>query len=102
VSYWVTVYRFTWILIVVVCVVGLVCLFLPRYAEYRSLQQRRDDLAEGVRKDVERRKQLLLQQEKFRTDPEYVEQIARDDGMVGPDQSVIKLVTNDLAVATNR
>ena len=101
-SYWVSVYRFTWILIVAVCVVGLVCLFLPRYSEYRTLQQQRDKLAEDIRRNEERRKQLLLQQEKFRTDPDYVEKIARDDGRIAPDQSVIKVVTNGVLSSTNR
>ncbi len=88
---WVVIYRITWILVIVVCLVGLVCLFLPQYAEYRELQQRAPKIREEIRLQEARMRRYQLQQEKFNTDPDYVERIARGVGMARSNETILKL-----------
>ena len=89
---WVAVYRICWVALVVLAVVGLTCVFVPRFNSYQTLQN------EKVRKENENRltaKQidgLKQNQASFQTDAGFVEHSARQQGMVMTGETVYKPV----------
>ena len=88
---WVAVYRITWILIAVVCLVAAVCLFLPKYSKYRGLQRQKAEAVEQKRLEEIKIRRLQLQQARFASDPSFVERTARAEGMVKTNETVCKL-----------
>ena len=88
---WVAVYRITWILIAVVCLVAAVCLFLPKYSKYRDLQRQKAEAVEQRHLEEIKIRRLQLQQERFASDPSFVERTARSEGMVKSNETVCKL-----------
>jgi cell division protein FtsB len=99
-SHWEKIYKSTWILIVVVCVVGLVCLFLPQYAKHRELERKKAAESEAIRQDEKRLHKLRENGDRFSTDPAFVEEIARRDGMARTNEMIFRCV-DDPPVASN-
>ena len=96
-NYWVLIYRFAWILVVVLCVIGLVCIFLPKCQSYHELQNRRLALEQENARMEAGVRELERNQERMAADPEFVERIAREQGMAKPGETVFKVmsVTNE-------
>ena len=85
-----------------IAIVALICLFLPKVYHFQYLQERRDELR---RQNAE--KQAMIQdrqqkQEKFRSDPAFVERTAREMGMVKPNETIFKFTNGPTATETNR
>lgn len=94
-NFWLTIYKCAWILIVVVCIVGAVCLFFPRYACYRDLQQQKLELQTAKLDKETDLKNLQRQQEMFTTDKDFVEMTARKMGMVKTNETIFRVVDTD-------
>jgi cell division protein FtsB len=92
VSRWATVYKFTWILIVAVCMVGVLFLFLPRYAKYRANKRLKAEREHYIDVETAAAKQFREYQRRLRDDPAFAERIAREEGMVMTNESIIKAV----------
>jgi hypothetical protein len=90
VNFWVVIYKSTWILLIVVCLIGLICVFFPQYARYQGLLQDRKDVSREIQFREQRIKRLQLNREKMATDGNFVELVAREAGMVGTNQMLIK------------
>ena len=98
---WVLLYKFAWIVVVVACVIGVVCVFIPKAHSYRELQKRKVDLEENNARMEARARQLEMNQQRFRSDPDFVERIAREQGRAKPGETIFRFpVTN--AVVTNK
>ncbi|NQU41276.1 MAG: septum formation initiator family protein [Lentisphaerae bacterium] len=87
---WGTIYRSAWALLIVLFVIGLVGIFLPKCHRLRQLQQRKAELQADNRKTEELTRALLSKQERFSTDPAYIERVARETGMVRPDEIIFQ------------
>ena len=91
-SRWATVYKFTWILIVVVCMVGVLFLFIPRYVKYRENKRLIAQYKQDIRIETAAEKQYREYQQRFLNDPSFAEEIARKEGMVKTNESVIRSI----------
>jgi cell division protein FtsB len=102
-NFWVVLYRFAWIVVIVSCVIAIVCVFLPKAHNYRDLQKRKMALQESNMRMETRVHQLELNQQRFRNDPDFVERIAREQGMAKPGETIFRFpVTTPPLVTTNK
>ncbi len=70
--------------------IGLICIFLPRCHHLRQLQLRKAELQAENRETEAMTRALQDKQKRFSTDPAYVERVARETGMVKPDEVVFQ------------
>jgi cell division protein FtsB len=102
-NFWVVLYRFAWIVVVISCVIAVVCVFLPKAHSYQELQKRKIALEESNAKAEVRLRQLELNQRRFRSDPDFVERIAREQGRAKPGETIFRFpVTNAVSAVTNK
>ncbi len=87
---WATLYRSAWVVLFILFTIGLVCIFLPRCHRLRQLQQRKAALLAENRETDAMTRALQAKQKRFSTDPDYVERVARETGMVKPDEVVFQ------------
>ncbi len=100
---WVLLYKFAWIVVMVVCVIGVVCVFIPKAHSYRELQKRKIALEENNARMEARARQLETNQQRFRSDPDFIERIAREQGRAKPGETIFRFpATNTTAVVTNK
>lgn len=100
-NYWVTIYRLAWGFLVVLFVIVLICIFLPKCHIFREMQRKKIEDQEGIRKKEYQIKELRMKQERFSSDPAFVERTARKTGMVRSDETVFKF-TNEQSRGTSR
>ncbi len=91
-NYWALIRRCTWIVTAVLMVIGLVALFMPKCRNFQDLQARRLTLTEDNEKVRGQIRELEQNQQRFKTDPEFVERIAREQGRVKPGETLYKVV----------
>ena len=91
-SIWETIYKTAWILLCVIVVIAVIRLFYPKWREFRQFESERHELAEETRLQQEMIKALKIKQERFRNDPDFVEKIAHELGLVHDDEIVFKFV----------
>lgn len=89
-STWRLIYRFSWALLGVLVVIGLLCVFTPKCRSLSRLQATRNTLQEQNEAKEEEIKDLKIKQERFTTEPAFVERTAREAGMVTTDEVVYK------------
>ena len=99
-SLWVTIYRVTWILIIVILLIGLICVFVPQYAKYREMQLKELQLKREIAAQEAALKQYQVLQARFPSDPRFVERMAREAGMVRTNEAVCRLTTNAAQTGT--
>ena len=93
-NYWVLIYRFAWIVVVVLLVIGMICIFLPKCHSYQELLRKKADLdAENARLELSTR-QLEQNQQRMQNDPAFVERVAREQGMAKPGETIFRAVGN--------
>lgn len=93
---WLVIYRVSWVLLVVLCIVGLTCVYVPRINNMRALQEEKAAIEAANARERARIDELRDKQERFQTDPEYVEHVAREQGMVKKDEVLFKLAPGTL------
>jgi len=81
----------------VLIVIGLICLFLPKCQGIRELQRKKAGLQEETRDLDQATKDLRLKRERFKSDPAFVERVAREAGMVRMDEIVFTFTSNNEA-----
>jgi cell division protein FtsB len=93
-NYWVTIYKTAWIVAIVLVTVTTIWLFVPKIQQYRESYRKRAEYKEENRQLGAEVKQFRDKQERFTTDPSFVERTAREMGMVKPNEIKFKY-TND-------
>jgi len=88
-------YRIAFILVLVIFTIGVIILFVPKRNEYRKLQQTRDKLVQQNELKAQQIKDLKIKQERFTTEPSFVERTAREAGMVSKDEVVYRFKDAD-------
>jgi len=99
-NYWVLIYRCAWVALVALCVVGLVCIFLPECRTYEGLQDKRGRLAAETQALDLSIRDLQRKQSRMPADREFVERTARELGMAMPGETIYKVApraTNEQA-----
>ena len=95
---WVLIYRFAWMIVIASCVVAVICVFLPKTHNSQSLQKRKDLLEQGNAQMESRVRQFKQNQKRFRSDPAFVERVAREQGMAMPGETIFRFpATNSLS-----
>ena len=89
-NFWVLVYRLAWMVVVASGVVAIVCIFLPKTHNYQTLQNRKEALEQGNASMEARIRQFEQNQKRFRSDPEFVERSAREQGMAKPGETIFR------------
>lgn len=91
---WGIIYRFSWGLLAVLAVVGLFLVFTPKTRKLAYLQRVKAEIEGRNAEKADQIKELQSRQERFISDPEFVEHTAREAGLVMPDEIVYKF-TNE-------
>lgn len=94
-NHWVTIYRFAWIALGVLVLIGMGFMFVPLIQEDREYQRRENVLREEIRHDEERIRELRLKQERFQSDPAFVERIAHEIGLAKPNETIFRFVDEE-------
>lgn len=103
-DYWRIIYKFAWALLIVIVPVGVTCMFVPHCGSLRALNEKRALLADENRRTEEATRELRLRQERFMSDPLFVERVAREAGMAKSNEVVFRVAADDparLEVVTN-
>lgn len=88
---WLVTYRVSCLVLAAAAVAGMVEIFLPKIRENEAKQKRVAALAEENRQKEEASRELRKRQERFATDPDYVERVARETlGKVRPDEVIFR------------
>ncbi len=93
---WNVMTRFSLGLLAVLAVIGLILVFTPKARELARLQSIKARLEVRNAEKADQIKQLQIRQERFISDPEYVEHTAREAGLVMPDETVYKFTNEHL------
>ena len=94
-SHWTWIYRFLWIALGVLILAGMGFMFGPLIQQDRAYQSRESALRERIRADEERIRTLRMKQERFETDPAFVERIAHDLGLAKPDETIFRFIDEE-------
>jgi cell division protein FtsB len=85
--------KIAWSILGVVAIVMILSMFYPQYQEYVELQRRLQALETEFRFQEEHLQRLKRYQEQMRTDPAFVERVAREEvGFVKAGETVVKFV----------
>ena len=82
-------------LLVLLAMIGLFKLFSPKIRNIRELQRQKSALETENTNIEQQTKQLRLKREKFKTDPEFIERVARESGRVKPNEVIFKFTDED-------
>jgi cell division protein FtsB len=93
---WRAIYRFSWIALVVLIAISLVCAFLPKCHQLRELQRQKAQLEAENRQAAAQTQELQAKEGRFRSDAAFVERVAKENGMLKPDEIVFRF-TNEQA-----
>lgn len=90
-NFWVILYRFAWVVFIALVLCGLMSIFLPSLRENQERQRRASVREEEIRNKEESIQQLRRQQERFLTDPKFVEDVAREEfGKARPGETIFR------------
>ncbi len=91
---WNIIYRFSWGLLAILIVIGFILIFTPKARKLAYLQGKKANKEALIAEKAEQIKDLQIRQERFVSDPEYVEHTAREAGLVMAGEVVYKF-TNE-------
>lgn len=91
---WSIIYRFSWGLLAILIVIGFILIFTPKARKLAQLQRVKAEIEVRNAEKEEQIKALQIRQERFVSDPEFVEHTAREAGMVMEGEVVYKF-TNE-------
>ena len=103
-DYWRIIYKFAWAMLIIIVPVGIACMFVPHCGNLRTLNEKRATLAEENRRLQEMTRELRVRQERFLSDPLFVERVAREAGMAKSNEVIFRVAPDDptrLEVVTN-
>ena len=89
---WGGICRYGWMAIFVLVVVHAVLFLIPKYEEIQEKHRIRLTMQEENRKTEADITELRIKQDRFATDPSFVERVARENEYVKPDETVFKFV----------
>jgi cell division protein FtsB len=95
---WELVYKVAWVFMAILCVVWVACMFIPKIKQIGDRQAKKADLQEQVGRMESNFKDLRDKQERFTTDPAFVEKTARENGMVKTNEMLFKFTNRQINV----
>ncbi|MDD5523332.1 MAG: septum formation initiator family protein [Kiritimatiellae bacterium] len=97
-NYWVTIYRMAFGTVIVLLTIAVICAFVPKVQRYNESYKKRAEHQEENSRLAEELKKLRDKQERFNSDPSFVERTAREIGMVKPNEIVFKYTNEESKV----
>jgi cell division protein FtsB len=94
-NHWIIIYRAAWGIVIVLVTVFLISTFIPKIQRYHESYNKRAEHQEENQRLTEDLKKLRDKQERFTSEPSYVERTAREIGMVKPDEIVFKYTNGE-------
>ena len=93
---WALIQKIAWTVIVVVATLFVVMAFVPKIKQYHDLQKVEAQKSAEVRTQQEIYDDLKQQQDRLRTDPHFVERVAREEiGLAKPGELIFKFVDDE-------
>lgn len=90
--------KIAWAILGIVALAMILSMFYPQYQKYLELQQHHTALENRMRAQQEHLKKLKHYQAQMKSNPKFVENIAREDlGYAKPGEFVIKFVDDSRA-----
>ena len=90
-KFWSTLYRVSLTVLAVLLIFGLCSIFIPLLNENRERERKVTALEEELRSKQDNIINVRHQQEKFQTDPTFVEKIAREEfGKAKPGETIYR------------
>lgn len=87
-KYWNLINRIVLMAVVAMAVVGIVLAFAPKVRQMQSYQDTRDTLQQRIDVTLAAEKELKEKQQRFLTDPSYVEKVAHEVGYARSDEMI--------------
>jgi len=81
-----------WLVIAALLALALFSLFWPQYIQYRHYARRIAELDRTIRREQALIKNLQIRQQRLRTDPAFLQRIAHEMGLAGPDEVIFRFV----------
>ena len=95
-NFWVIVYRFSWVTLVAMVFFGIIIMSVPQFRQYQEYQRREQALQEQIQQERETLKHLKEKQERFKSDPRFVEMIAHEKGLAKPEETIFKFIDDEV------
>jgi cell division protein FtsB len=89
-DFWGPIYRRGLIVILVLAFIHAILFLLPKYEHLRELHRKKTVMEEENRQIEAQIAELRSKRERFGSDPEFVERVARENEFVKPDETVFK------------
>ncbi len=94
-KFWVFLYRFALVICIALMLCGLSSIFMPKVRENNQRQRRASMMEEEIRDKEEAIQHLRRQQERFLTDSNFVEDVAREEfGKARPGETIFRFPDN--------
>jgi cell division protein FtsB len=87
-KYWNLINRIVLAAVVVMAIVGVVLAFAPKVQQMQDYQNTRDTLQQRIDITLSAEKELKEKQQRFLTDPSYVEKVAHEVGYARKDEMI--------------
>jgi len=83
---------FNWMgaILALLVVVGVGRMFAPQFQSYREHQAELSKLEDDIRQEANKIRSLADKQERFKSDRDFVRQVAHEKGMAHPDEIVFR------------
>jgi len=95
-NFWVMIYRIGWIALALLVVVALASLFVPQIRQYQEYRRKQVTLEADIELEKQMLKHLQDQQQRLKSDPRFVEKIAREEfGYAKPGETIFKFVEDE-------
>ena len=100
---WVIIYRVSCAALAAMVIAAVVSVFLPKIREVEAKREKAAVMEEEIRVKADMTQDLKNRQERFRTDPAYVERVARDElGKAKPDEVIFRFPEPDTNASPGR
>lgn len=87
---WKAIYRVSWVVLAGLILAGIFCIFGPKFNHLRKMQKDKNELQKENQRLESEITQLRTKQERFTSDPRFVERTAKEMGMIRTNEIVFK------------
>jgi cell division protein DivIC len=95
-NYWILIYRVGWITLAILVMIAVTAMFVPQCKQYHELRKKAVALQDEIRIQNEILKHLKDQQERLKSDPRFVEKLAREElGYAKPGETVFRFMDDE-------
>lgn len=94
---WKAIYRVSWIILAALILAGVVCIFGPKFSSLRKMQKDKNELKKENQRLETEITMLRTKQERFTSEPDFVERTAKEMGMIRTNEIVFKFEDSEAA-----